>query len=86
MRGRNRLVPKVLELDESDICDIEPLEESKNERRLPLTSVAVHPSRPFINPEAFDVDQMTYEQLLELEALIGNVSKGLSKEQIAVCL
>ncbi len=36
------------------------------------------------NPENVNVDEMTYEQLLELEEAIGRVSKGLNSEQINV--
>lgn len=87
MRGRKHLVPKVLELEESDNCDIEQLEEIKSERIPPLMSFTVHPSiplRPFGNLGMIDVDRMTYEELLELEEFMGKVSKGLNKEQIAV--
>lgn len=36
------------------------------------------------NSEQIDPDNMTYEQLLELEEKIGSVSKGLPKEEIMV--
>ena len=32
---------------------------------------------------SFDVDGMSYEQLLELENQIGKVEKGLSKDQLS---
>eukprot|EP00826_Nyctotherus_ovalis_P015433 TRINITY_DN1438_c0_g1_i10.p3 TRINITY_DN1438_c0_g1~~TRINITY_DN1438_c0_g1_i10.p3 ORF type:complete len:132 (-),score=30.83 TRINITY_DN1438_c0_g1_i10:359-754(-) len=84
---RSRLAPKVLR-DESD-SEVSQLEEAKNERILPLMSFRVHPSGPLrslLNPAVLDVDRMTYEELLALGEFIGNVSKGLSKEQIAVFL
>lgn len=82
---RTRLVPKVL-IEESD-SEMSQVEENKNEGILPLMSFRVHPSvplRPFSNPGIIDVDHMSYEELLALGELIGNVSKGLSKEQISV--
>jgi len=85
MQEKNRLVPKVL-VEESD-SEMSQVEESKNERIVPLMSFRVHPSvplRPFINPIMVDVDNMSYEELLALGEFIGKVSKGLSKEQIAV--
>jgi len=33
-----------------------------------------------------DVDNMTYEELLDLEERIGNVSTGLSEETVSKCL
>lgn len=84
-RDRSRPAPKVLR-DESD-SEVSQLEEAKNERILPLMSFRVHPSAPLrslLNPAVLDVDRMTYEELLALGEFIGNVSKGLSKEQIAV--
>lgn len=37
-----------------------------------------------LNPDDINIDEMTYEQLLELEEIIGKVSKGLTNEQINV--
>jgi hypothetical protein len=84
---RRWLVPKVL-VEESD-SDVSQIEETHNERILPLMSFRVHPSirmRSFINPTMIDIDRMSYEELLALGELIGKVSKGLSKQQIAVLL
>lgn len=36
----------------------------------------------FQNGVDIDPDQMTYEELLELEEQMGSVSKGISKEQM----
>lgn len=83
---RRWIVPKVLELEESD-SDVSQIEETKNERILPLMSFRVHPSiqlRSLLNPAMIDIDRMSYEELLALGELIGKVSKGLTKEQMAV--
>jgi hypothetical protein len=85
IQERSRLIPRVI-VEESD-SEISQAEESKNDRTVPLMSFRVHPSaplRPFINPTMVDVDNMSYEELLALGEFIGSVSKGLTKEQIAV--
>lgn len=39
-------------------------------------------SMKYQNGLEIDVDNMTYEEMLELEEKIGSVSKGLTEEQI----
>ena len=53
----------------------------------PLPEKNDSPERRVIDlshPEEINVDEMSYEQLLELEELMGKVSKGLTPEQIEV--
>ncbi len=54
---------------------------------MPMIPRPPHPAGPgalridLSHPETINVDEMTYEQLLELEEVMGKVSKGLSPEQ-----
>ena len=61
------------------------IEEDYNHGQIPpANSIINQPLRRIIDPYSIDIDNITYEELLELEEAIGNVNKGLTQAQIAV--